>query len=238
LLITKTTQLRPSEVGTFLIIFGLLFQWKLQGKLQELQFMLNQMQVNPNECDKWSYIWGSGEYFTKKAYLPIIGVSLVSPIFQWMCKSCGRGKHKFFFLFLLKDRLNTRELLKRKNMVLPDYNCFLCSLGVEEILIHLLFECLFSKCCWSLLNIQWDTSLCSQDMLIKGQRQFNSPIFREVLIVGGWIIWCHRNVAIFDGAVVSLGRWQEAFKDEFALITLRANARTKPLLTSWLSSLP
>jgi hypothetical protein len=91
-------------------------------------------------------------------------------------------------------------------MVLPDYNCVLCSLGVEESLIHLLFECPFSKCCWSLLNIQWDTSLSSQDMLIKGRRHFNSPIFIEVLIVGGWTIWCHRNAAIFDGAVVSLGR--------------------------------
>jgi hypothetical protein len=123
-------------------------------------------------------------------------------------------------------------------MVLPDYNCVLYSLGVEESLIHLLFECSFSKCCWSLLNIQWDTSLSSQDMLIKGQRQFNSPIFREVLTVGGWTIWCHKNAAIFYGAMVSLGRWQEAFKDEFDLIILRASAQTKPLLTSWLSSLP
>jgi hypothetical protein len=36
------------------------------------------------------------------------------PIFKWMWKSCVKGKHKFFFWLLLMDRLNTRELLKRK----------------------------------------------------------------------------------------------------------------------------
>jgi hypothetical protein len=31
-----------------------------------------------------------------------------------MWKSCVMGKHYFFFWLLLRDRLNTRELLKRK----------------------------------------------------------------------------------------------------------------------------
>jgi hypothetical protein len=47
-------------------------------------------------------------------------------------------------------------------------------------------------------------------MLIKGKRQLNSRIFREVIMVGGWTIWCHGNAIIFDGAVISLGRWKDA----------------------------
>jgi hypothetical protein len=40
-------------------------------------------------------------------------------------------------------------------------------------------------------------------------------------MVAGWTIWCHKNVVIFDAALISLGRWKEAFKDELALVTHR-----------------
>jgi hypothetical protein len=33
------------------------------------------------------------------------------------------GKHKFFFWLLLRDRLNTKNLLRRKTNILEDYNC-------------------------------------------------------------------------------------------------------------------
>jgi hypothetical protein len=96
--------------------------------------MLSNIQTASDEKDKWSYIWNSKEYYCHKGYLQIIGINYASPIFQWMCKSCVMGKHKFFFWLLLRDRLNTRELLKRKNMELDDYNCVLCRQGVEESL--------------------------------------------------------------------------------------------------------
>jgi hypothetical protein len=48
----------------------------------------------------------------------------------------------------------------------------------------------------------------------------------------GWTIWCHRNVAIFDGATISLSRWKEAFKDEFKLILHKAKSSTKILLSN------
>jgi hypothetical protein len=83
-------------------------------QLQELQFLLQQIQVNPSEANKWIYIWNSDEFISRKAYLQIIGINNASPIFKWMWKSCLRGKHKFFFWLLLHDRLNTRELLKKK----------------------------------------------------------------------------------------------------------------------------
>jgi hypothetical protein len=72
-------------------------------------------------------------------------------------------------------------------------------------------------------------------MINKSRRQFNSKIFREVIMVAGWCIWCHRNAIIFDGASVSLGPWKAAFKDEFALIIHRAKPSTKALLSNWLS---
>jgi hypothetical protein len=153
----------------------------LQASTQMTE-LLNHIQTNPNEADKWSYVWNSDNFISKKAYHQIIGINDASPIFKWMWKSCVMGKHKFFFWLLLHNRLNTRELLKRKNMELQDYTCVLCNGSIEENLLHLLFECSFSKWCWRFVNVRWDTSLPTQDMLIRSRRQFNSSIFREVVI--------------------------------------------------------
>jgi hypothetical protein len=96
-------------------------------QLNELQILLNDLQSDLNEASKWTYIWNSEVHSSKKGYLQIIGINDTSPIFQWMWKTCARGRHKFFFWLLLNDRLNTRNLLKRQNMDLQDYNCVLCS---------------------------------------------------------------------------------------------------------------
>jgi hypothetical protein len=140
-----------------------------------------------------------------------------------------------FFWLLLHDRLNTRELLRRKNMDLQDYSCVLCTRNIEEDVLHLFLECPFSKWCWRFVSVHWNTSLLPQDMLIKSRRQFGSKKFSEVIMVAGWTIWCHRNAVIFDASSVSLGHWKEAFKDELSLIIHRANSKTKPLLCDWLS---
>jgi hypothetical protein len=122
-------------------------------------------------------------------------------------------------------------------MEIPDYNCVMCNGNSEESLFHLFFYCPFSKSCWNFINIQWDTSLTPQNMLIKGRRLFNSRIFRKVIMVSGWTIRCHRNAIIFDGADISLSHWKEAFKDEFGLVIIRAKPSTSTLLNNWLSSL-
>jgi hypothetical protein len=157
-------------------------------------------------------------------------------IFRWMWKSCPRGKQKFFFWLLLKDRLNTRNFLRRKNMELPSYNCVLCSSNVEETLQHLFFECSFSKWCWRFVNVHWNTNLTPHNMIINSRRQFNSKIFIEIIMIVGWSIWCHRNAIIFDGASLSLGRWRQGFKAELSLTIHQAKPSTKELLINWPSS--
>lgn len=62
-------------------------------------------------------------------------------------------RNKILFWLVLKDRLSARELLRCKNMFLDDYNCVLCSHGVEESLFHLLFHCPFAMACWNTLNL-------------------------------------------------------------------------------------
>jgi hypothetical protein len=56
------------------------------------------------------------------------------------------------------DRLNTRNILKRKKHKLEgkNYNCVLCNNNIEEIAFNLFFSCPFSQACWRLLGIHWD----------------------------------------------------------------------------------
>jgi len=54
---------------------------------------------------------------------------------------------------LLKDRLNTGNLLRRKNKALEDYNCAICNRGTEETIFHLFFEFPFRSSCWNYLGI-------------------------------------------------------------------------------------
>jgi hypothetical protein len=91
----------------------------------------------PETQDKWSYKWNSDNFSTKKAYCLLQGTQPASPLFPWLWSSGNLGKHKFFFWLLLKDKLNTGNLLRRKNKALEDYNCAICNRGAEETSFHL-----------------------------------------------------------------------------------------------------
>ncbi|GJN35692.1 hypothetical protein PR202_gb24492 [Eleusine coracana subsp. coracana] len=97
----------------------------------------------------------------------MIGTCNASPWFKCLWKSCCKSRLKFFFWLIIRDRLNTRNLLRRKNRHLDSYDCVLCSCAQEETLLHILFECQFSQQCWRYLGIH-----------------SNSKIFREVFMVG------------------------------------------------------
>ncbi|WVZ97553.1 hypothetical protein U9M48_043079 [Paspalum notatum var. saurae] len=106
-----------------------------------------------DDSDTWTYIWGNTQYSTKKAYVHLSGYRSVHPAFKWLWDSSCQNKHKVFFWLLLVDRLSTREILRRKSMHLPSYNCVLCHFGIEESLTHLFLFCDFSKQCWGLLGL-------------------------------------------------------------------------------------
>lgn len=46
---------------------------------------------------------------------------------------------------LIKDRLSTRNILKRRNMALDSYNCVLCNDNIEETVEHLFLHCNFAS---------------------------------------------------------------------------------------------
>lgn len=102
--------------------------------------------LHPSELnDIWSYIWGSTQFSSSKAYKCLTGHSQAEPIFKLLWKTCCQRKHKIFFWLALRDRLSTRNMIKRRGMFLECYQCVLCQNPPEESVMHLLFYCPFAK---------------------------------------------------------------------------------------------
>jgi len=92
------------------------------AQYQILQAEVQNVTLN-NNPDQWSYLWGSVLFSSSRSYKHLIGHHQIHVAFKWLWKSCCQNKRKFFFSLVLQDRLNTRALLKRKHMSLPDYHC-------------------------------------------------------------------------------------------------------------------
>ena len=109
----------------------------------QLQALLNSLDqlVLTYQCDVWTYIWGNQIYLSAKAYKLLKGSANVHQAYNWLWKSSCQLKYKFFSWLLLKDRLSTCEILRRKNMFLPSYTCVLCSENIEESV--LLARCMY-----------------------------------------------------------------------------------------------
>lgn len=144
-------------------VFWLPLSLEASAQLTILQQGIQELHLLPEQKDQWTYIWGSAVFASKKAYLQIIGHRDTSPWFTWLWNSCCRSKH---FCLLVRDRLNTRDLLRRKTMFLDSYTCVLCNSAQDETLLHHFFECLFSRWCWGFLTIDWNVQLSPNDMLL------------------------------------------------------------------------
>ncbi|KAG2620120.1 hypothetical protein PVAP13_3NG147902, partial [Panicum virgatum] len=108
---------------------------------------------------------------------------------------------------------------------------------VEECFKHLFFfEYPFSSTCWNVLGISWDTYLDLCSMVILAREVFGSVIFREILILSCWSIWCVRNGIIFYNGVCSLDQWRFGLKRQLQLVSLRVKPILKDKISSWLSS--
>ena len=93
---------------------------------------------NQQLSDSWKFYWGDTRYSNKRIYLELMGNPVDAPKpYQWIWKSRSLPKQKFFFWLLLQDRLNTRDLLKRKNFYIETSKCELCDDEPNEHLMHL-----------------------------------------------------------------------------------------------------
>jgi hypothetical protein len=79
--------------------------------------------------DRWCYIWGSPKYTSQKYYQYYFKDITPHAAFNRIWKSKCTPKLKFFCWLLLSNRLNTQNMLQRRQMQ-PNagFNCPLCPL--------------------------------------------------------------------------------------------------------------
>ncbi|KAF8662014.1 hypothetical protein HU200_056572 [Digitaria exilis] len=74
-------------------------------------------------------------------------------------------------------------------------------------------------------------------MVIRSREAFRSTIYREIVIVAAWCIWCHRNNIISNGHSLSFAAWRRCFLKEVELVTIRVKPELKDKIVSFMSSL-
>jgi hypothetical protein len=107
-----------------------------------------------------------------------IGTSKFWGFINGFWKSCCIMRIKVFGWLVLRDRINTRDMLQRRHWkVTEDTHCELCASRCYEDRIHLFFECIFSQRIWTYLQIDWPVSDDMQTMVAAAKRSFNKPFF-------------------------------------------------------------
>ena len=99
------------------------------------------------------------------------------------------------------------------------------------------FECRFSSACWSVLGIAWDLSLELSDRLAEAERNWGSPLFLEVAILGAWNVWKQRNRKHFEGVDTDMQTWIVQMKSDLDTLSCRVKPEMKAMLMSFADGL-
>lgn len=223
------------QTENMLSLFHLPLSEEAFQQYHDLGLIINGLQLQ-QKPDQWTYIWGSALFSSSKVYKHLYGSIQAHPAFRWLWKSCCQNKHKVFFWLLMRDRLSTRELLRRRNMHLDDYNYVLCTSLPEELVNHLFLACPSATACWDSLGliIQQPDDPSATLQLFRIQLQLS--FFMEIIITMCWSVWAVKNDLIFRDVQPSMQRCQSVFKREFAQVILRVKAAYLRRISQWLEA--
>lgn len=226
---------RACQTENLLSLFHLPLPEEAFQQYQDLGLIINDLQLE-QAPDQWIYIWGSALFSSRKIYKHLSGSHQAHPAFRCLWKSCCQNKRKVFFWLLMRDRLSTRELLRRRNMHLDDYNCVLCTSLIEESASHLFLACPFATACWASpgLFIHHPDDPFVTLQLHKAQLQL--PFYIVIIITMCLSIWAVRNYLIFRDIQPSMQQCRSISKMEFAQVILRVKAAYQPSISQWLEA--
>ncbi|XP_044450625.1 arginyl-tRNA--protein transferase 2 isoform X1 [Triticum aestivum] len=149
--------------------------------------------------DRWTYVWGSSTFTTHK-YYSCFRDTVAHQSFRWLWKSKSTMKIKVFGWLLLSDRLNTRNMLKRRHYNIgDDHDCILCGLHIEETVEHLFFECQFTQPCWASFGLSWQQGGTRLQNVEVAKETWARPLFMGTFLLAAWSIWKERNNKHFRG---------------------------------------
>lgn len=196
-----------------------------------LQIMTNT--TLSDSSDTWRICAGSGNYSSAVIYRRLIGHQHTEPVYKWCWKSYCQPKHKVFCWLLIKDRLNTRNMLRRKHMNLQTYNCEFCTNATEETLQHLFWECPFAQQYWGSLNLQTVPQGNTFDNVEALKIQLQSQFFMIVIILMAWTIWKARNEMIFNNNQMSMQQCKCFFQRQIRSVALRVKDSLSEAYEQW-----
>lgn len=188
--------------------FQLPISIEANDELEQLMTHINDIQLNHLEPDKWSFTWGTDQYRTRDYYKFFFREIQPPSYLPVIWKSNCLKKHKVFAWLLLIDRLNTRDMLRRRHLDIGEvFSCLLCQPACDETQNHLFFDCKFSTSCWDVMGIQWAVGLDLEATFEETKRAWGKPIFTELVILGAWNIWKIRNHKLFDNMPQNREDW-------------------------------
>jgi hypothetical protein len=221
-----------SSSDNTLQLFALPLSVQAFDELSALQTLTNNLVIVPDSVDTRLFSWGTAQYTSARFYKFIFGAYPEDKTLKSIWKSKCLPKLRVFAWLLMMDRLNTKDLMMRKNwQVDGGTGCVLCNTLELETRDHLFFGCPYAAACWARLHIQWDCSLPISSRFLRARNLFKGPCFMEVFVCAAWNIWKDRNDLIFKAIDSSLARWCVRFKNDLHLHTFRV----KPSLVQPLS---
>jgi hypothetical protein len=128
-------------------LFHLSLSAEIFRQFQLLSSELHGMQMYEHK-DKWSYNWGSLSYSSQKAYkLILVTPRYLRPLLVSRVLNVNLNKT------MLHDKLNTRDVLRRRRMELESYTCENYTLQRTETWSHLFLRCNFALRCWHIVGV-------------------------------------------------------------------------------------
>ena len=182
------TLLRSSTIGE---AFHIPFSPQARAEVEEIQALTVGINPGSDTNDKWCCVWDArelGAFKSSDYYKFCFKDVIVDAVFPWIWESKCTNKWKVFAWLLFADRLNTRNMLRRRQYKLEGdvYTCLLCDTPPEETVTHLFFKCPFATECWTAIGMHWHDSQCRLELIHEGRRSWGVPLFMEIFIIAAW----------------------------------------------------
>jgi hypothetical protein len=136
----------------------------------------------------------------------------------------------------LLDRLNTRNLLGRKQFQLPSYACATLQCNEEETLIHLFWACLFAESCWNYVCPTRGRNLSVLESIEDLKAKIQLPFAIELIMIAAWSIWIVRNDMIFNNKRPTFSSWKVIYLKELHWLSYRMKKKLAETFKAWLQS--
>jgi hypothetical protein len=217
--------------------FALPLSVEAYEEMQQVSELLAHTHVDQARTDHRKFVWGD-KYTPSKFYNFLFEGIPQDRTLNAIWDSRALPKLKVFLWLLLIDRLNTYDIMNRKNWNIDSGpECVLCAANVLETRSHLFFECDFARHCWNLIGIQWPVGQNLSNVVCLAKTSFQGPSFMEIFGCAAWNIWKIRNERIFQARQPSINRWKVGFQHDVMLHRYKVKSAFVQPLIDWLVSI-